>query len=177
MMADGGTMNREPDMPRDTGIALDPRSLRAALGRFATGVTVVTVQTEDGPMGMTANSFASVSLEPPLVLWSPAKASSRFAHFAGARHYAIHILGAEQVDLCHRFTRGGGGFHGLPQDINPEAVPLLEGTLARFECVQQATFDGGDHLIILGKVLRATLRDGDPLLFSQGSYGRFTAGL
>ena len=176
-MADGGTMTGNPDIPPEAAIALDPHSLRAAFGRFATGVTVVTTQTADGPMGMTANSFASVSLYPPLVLWSPARASGRFPHFAGARHYAIHVLGAEQVNLCHRFTRGGAGFHGLSQDISPEGVPLKNDTLARFECVQHATFDGGDHLIILGQVLRATLRDGDPLIFAQGSYGRFTASL
>lgn len=156
---------------------IDTRDLRDALGRFATGVAVITIMTRDGPMGFTANSFASVSLDPPLVLWSPARASTRFPYFAAASHYAIHILGAEQMDLSRRFVRGGAGFDHLPHDRNAEDVPILPGTLARLECRQRTTHDGGDHLIIVGQVLRSTFRDGPPLVFSQGAYGRFDLGL
>jgi flavin reductase (DIM6/NTAB) family NADH-FMN oxidoreductase RutF len=156
--------------------ATDTRALRDALGRFATGVTIVTIATRDGPMGFTANSFASVSLDPPLVLWSPARASARYPFFAAAQHYAIHILGAEEADLSRRFIRGGAGFDGLDHAGNPEGVPVIPGTLARFDCRQAATHDGGDHLIILGRVLRHLSRDGGPLLFSQGSFGTFTPG-
>ena len=157
--------------------AAQARALRDALGRFATGVTVVSIDTLEGPMGFTANSFASVSLDPPLVLWSPAKSSMRYPYYAAARHYAIHVLGAEQVDLSRRFLRGGAGFDGLAHDINPEGVPVIPGTLARFDCVQQATHEGGDHLIVVGRVIRAALRPGGPLVFSQGAYGRFEPGL
>jgi flavin reductase (DIM6/NTAB) family NADH-FMN oxidoreductase RutF len=157
--------------------AEDTRMLRDALGRFATGVTVVTTSTRDGPMGFTANSFASVSLDPPLVLWSPAKASARYPFFAAARHYAIHVLGAEQAELSRRFVRGGAGFDGLAHEINAEGVPLVPGVLARFECEQIATHDGGDHLIVVGRVRRAVFREGGPLVFSQGAYGRFEPGL
>ncbi|WP_198026332.1 flavin reductase family protein, partial [Paracoccus sphaerophysae] len=88
------------------------RLFREALGRFATGVTVVTTDGPEGPVGMTVNSFTSVSLDPPLVLWCPARASSRHAAFAGAQAWSVHVLGAEQLDVCLRFTRGGAGFEG-----------------------------------------------------------------
>ena len=153
---------------------LDSRAFRAALGRFATGVTVVTTQTPDGPMGFTANSFASVSLDPPLVLWSPARASSRFAIFAQAAFYSIHVLGDAQAPLAARFLRGGDGFAGLDIAATPDGTPILADTLARFDCAHHAAHDGGDHLIVVGRVLRATLRDGAPLVFSQGAYGSFT---
>jgi flavin reductase (DIM6/NTAB) family NADH-FMN oxidoreductase RutF len=151
----------------------DPRGFRNALGRFATGVTVITTATDAGPMGFTANSFAAVSLDPALVLWSPAKASARFDVFATAAFFTIHILGADQSDLGARFLRGGMGFDGLPHDIAPEGVPIIPGVLARFDCARHAQYDGGDHAIIIGRVLRAAYTDGAPLVFSQGGYGGF----
>jgi flavin reductase (DIM6/NTAB) family NADH-FMN oxidoreductase RutF len=149
------------------------RAFRNALGSFTTGVTVVTAMTSDGPIGMTVNSFASVSLDPPLVLWSPAKSSSRYGAFTGARHFAIHVLSAEQDHLSAAFTRGGNGFDGIEIRFNDEGVPVLPGTLARFECAQQAQHDAGDHTIIIGKVLRVAHRQGEPLCFSGGRFGRF----
>lgn len=163
----------EASLPPDAAHA---RAFRDALGRFATGVAVITIAGPDGPMGFTANSFASVSLDPALVLWSPARSSTRYPYFANAAHYAIHILGLEQFDLIRRFARGGAGFDGLTHAINAEGVPLLPQTLARFECAQHATHDGGDHLMIVGNVLRFTAREGAPLLFSQGAYGGFVHG-
>lgn len=150
----------------------DPRALRDAFGRFATGVCLVTAQGPEGPVGFTANSFASVSLEPPLVLWSPARASRRFGVFSAAGHYAIHILGAEQADLITRFSRDGTGFGGLDPVVTDEGLPVLP-ALARFDCAAHAAHDGGDHAILVGRVLRATVRDGAPLVFSQGRYGEF----
>lgn len=149
------------------------RAYRNALGSFTTGVTVVTAMTADGPIGMTVNSFASVSLDPPLVLWSPAKSSSRYDAFTGARHFAIHVLSADQDHLSAAFTRGGSGFDGIDVRFNDEGVPVLPGTLARFECVEQAQHDAGDHTIIIGKVLRVAHRQGEPLCFSGGRFGRF----
>lgn len=149
------------------------RAFRNALGSFTTGVTVVTAMTSDGPIGMTVNSFASVSLDPPLVLWSPAKSSSRYGAFTGARHFAIHVLSAEQDHLSAAFTRGGNGFDEIEIRFNDEGVPVLPGTLARFECAQQAQHDAGDHTIIIGKVLRVAHRQGEPLCFSGGRFGRF----
>ncbi len=149
------------------------RAFRNALGSFTTGVTVVTAMTSDCPIGMTVNSFASVSLDPPLVLWSPAKNSSRHAAFIGAEHFAIHVLGADQDHLSAAFTRGGSGFDGIEVGINDEGVPTLKGTLARFECLQQAQHDAGDHTIIIGRVIRVAHRQGEPLCFSGGRFGRF----
>lgn len=149
------------------------RALRDALGRFATGVTVVTCLGPEGPLGITVNSFASVSLDPALVLWSVDRASSRAAAFAEAGTFAIHILGREERDLAARFTRNGGGFDGLDWTDSPDGLPRLRGTLARFDCARHAVHDGGDHLILVGAVLRAAFRPGAPLLFSQGHFGDF----
>lgn len=167
-MADGG-LQAEGIVPD----AANARVLRDALGRFATGVTVITIPGPDGPMGFTANSFASLSLDPALVLWSLAKASSRYPFFATARNYAIHVLGQDQSDLPGRFSKGGPGFAGLDWQPNAEGVPTLSGTLARFDCVQHASHDGGDHLIIVGQVLRLALEEGAPLVFANGRFGGF----
>lgn len=149
------------------------RSLRTALGSFTTGVAVVTAATDDGPLGMTANSFASVSLDPPLVLWSPAKSSRRHAPFVSAEHYAIHVLSADQHDVGEHFVRHANDFSGLNWSENEEGVPVIAGALARFECARWTVHDGGDHSIVIGRVLRAAHREGEPLCFSRGSFGRF----
>jgi len=150
----------------------DPRALRDAFGRFATGVTVVTATGPEGPVGFTANSFSSVSLHPPLVLWSPARAARRFGIFAKAQHYAIHVLGADHAHLIQRFSRQGDGFDGLDHGLTDEGLPVLP-ALARFDCAAHAAHDGGDHAILVGRVLRVTTREGAPLVFSQGRYGGF----
>ncbi len=149
------------------------RALRDALGRFATGVTVVTCQGPEGPLGITVNSFASVSLDPALVLWSVDRASSRAAAFAEAQTFAIHILGREERDIAARFTRNGATFDGLDWTNGPDGLPRLNSSLARFDCARHAVHDGGDHLILVGAVLRAAFRNGAPLLFSQGHFGDF----
>jgi flavin reductase (DIM6/NTAB) family NADH-FMN oxidoreductase RutF len=152
----------------------DHRALRDAFGRFTTGVTVVSTMGPEGPVGFTANSFSSLSLDPPLVLWSPAKSSRRFGVFAGASLYAIHVLAQDQVGLIHRFTRTGEGFAGLDHAMTKEGLPVLP-ALARFDCAAHAVHDGGDHAILVGRVLRITMREGAPLVFSQGRYGGFAA--
>jgi flavin reductase (DIM6/NTAB) family NADH-FMN oxidoreductase RutF len=153
---------------------LDGRKLRDAFGKFATGVTVVTTKTPDGPVGITVNSFSSVSLDPPLVLWAVGTHSRRFPAFAACRNYAIHVLSAEQADLCRRFSRSGSDFDGLAVTSNPEGVPVLPDALARFECEIANRIEGGDHSILLGRVLRMSVREGDPLVFAAGRYGRVT---
>lgn len=152
------------------------RDLRDAFGRYATGVTVVTVASETGPVAITANSFSSLSLDPPLVLWSPDRRSRRFAHFDGAQHFAIHVLAAEQEDLCWRVARDAQGLREGEFALNPEGVPVLHDCLARFECRLWARYDGGDHQIQVGEVLRAGLRrEGDALSFFAGQMRRFGA--
>ncbi|QUS34872.1 flavin reductase family protein [Falsirhodobacter algicola] len=151
--------------------AEDALAFRGALGRFATGVTLVTAQTAAGPIGMIANSFASVSLDPPLVLWSPARASSRFAHFEQARHFVIHVLAEDQDHVSAAFGRGGAGFEAVGHRLH-DTGPMIDGALARFECTTHATHDGGDHLIVVGRVGRVTVAEGRPMIFSQGRFGR-----
>jgi len=144
------------------------RLLRDAFGRFTTGVTVVTTQSEDGPVGITANSFSSVSLDPPLVMWAPGRSSRRFRYFSEAEHYAIHVLGAAQRDLCYAFARDGHLIESIPHDVNAHGVPLIPGCLARFECTRVATHEGGDHVLVLGRVDRFEMREGEALAFYAG---------
>lgn len=152
------------------------RLLRDAFGRFATGVTIVTANTPDGVVAITANSFSSVSLTPPLVLWSPDRNSRRFPYFVEAEHYAIHVLAAEQNALCWSVAKDVYGLRALDLALNTEGVPVLENCLARFECTQKAVYDGGDHAIVLGTVNRAEMREeGDALAFFKGQVGQFQA--
>ncbi|QDY69253.1 flavin reductase family protein [Qingshengfaniella alkalisoli] len=149
------------------------KAFREALGQFATGVTVVTTNSPDGPIGITANSFASVSLNPPLVLWSPAKASARYDVFAMAERFAIHIMASDQLDIVRGFARNPDFFDGLSWNPDEAGVPLIDDCLARFDCAKESQMDGGDHLVILGRVLQASHRTGAPLLFARGQFGQF----
>jgi flavin reductase (DIM6/NTAB) family NADH-FMN oxidoreductase RutF len=152
------------------------KTLRDALGRFVTGVTVVTTMTGRGPLGITANSFSSVSLHPPLVLWSPARKSRRFPAFEAASHFAVHVLADGQRALAERFSGPGEGFAGIDYERGLGDVPLLAGCVARFECRHAAGYDGGDHLIVVGEVLRLKQDDLPPLLYYRGRYGGLIAG-
>ncbi|MCC5984858.1 MAG: flavin reductase family protein [Rhodobacteraceae bacterium] len=146
------------------------RRFRTALGRFATGVTVITTHTECGSLGITANSFASLSLDPPLVLWSPARASRRFSAFVECSHMAIHVLAAEQGALAEHFARRAATAEvpGVTDGIG--GVPLLPGVLTRLECAVEAVHPGGDHAIVVGRVLRVATRPGRPLVFHDGRF-------
>ncbi|MFG6447616.1 flavin reductase family protein [Roseateles sp. BYS180W] len=151
----------------------DPQQFRAALGLFATGVTIVTAIATDGrPVGLTANSFNSVSLAPPLVLWSLSRGAASMAVFSTAAHYAIHILAAEQMALAQRFaTRGADRFAGLAWHPGAGGVPLLEGCAAVFECAQRSQHEEGDHVIFVGEVQRCTRREeAQPLIYHGGRY-------
>lgn len=150
------------------------RALRDAFGQFATGVTLVTTRWQGEPVAMVANSFASVSLDPPLLLWCPARAARRFAAFAEADEFAIHVLGAGQQGVIARFARADAGFDPAGFDMTGGGVPLLDSCVARFECDTWARHDGGDHLILVGRVRRARFgRSEPPLVFHHGSYGTF----
>lgn len=151
----------------------DPRAFRDALGTFPTGVCLVTCRGEAGPVGFTVNSFASLSLAPPLILWSPAKASRRAGAFVGAARFALHVLSTRQEGIAQTFTRDAHAFAGLGAE-EVEGVPLLPGCAARFECRTHAVHDGGDHHLILGRVLRGCGPSAEPLAFRAGAYGRFT---
>lgn len=152
--------------------------LRRNLGQFATGVTVITCTDRNGtPCGITANSFASVSLEPPLVLWSVAKTCNSLGAYLEAEHFAIHVLTADQQDLSEHFARSDHTrFDQVEFALSDHGVPLLPGVLARFDCRRCRIHDGGDHHIIVGEVLTHQARRGEPLVFCQGSYGTATLG-
>lgn len=152
---------------------LSPRALRDALGRYATGVTIVTAPGPAGPIGITANSFSSVSLEPPLVLWCPARRSTRFPAFFAADRYSIHVLAAEQRELGLRFARSGDDFADTGITADAAGFLRIPGCLARFDCLAHERFDGGDHAILVGRVVQSVTGPGEPLLFWGGKYGDF----
>ena len=150
----------------------DTKEFRRCLGRFATGVTVVTCCNAAGePRGITANSFSSVSLEPPLVLWNIAKVSNSLQAFLGAKHFAINVLTEDQQDLSMHFARSDHTlFDDVEHELTEDGVPVLPGTLATFECRTHEIHDCGDHHIIIGEVTAFRAGEGEPLLFFRGSY-------
>lgn len=150
----------------------DPRQFRNALGRFATGVTVITTCTPDGKReGLTANSFSALSLDPPLVLWSIVRKSASLPGFLAAGHFAINVLSSTQADLSHRFaTPHPDKFEGVDVEAGLADCPLLPGALASFECSTEQTVEGGDHILFIGRVRQVRWNDGDPLVFSSGRY-------
>lgn len=165
----------------DTGRALSARDLvcrdfRDALGSFATGVTVMTAVARDGrPLGVTISSFNSVSLEPPLIVWSLSTRSPRLAAFRSARHYAVNVLAAGQQAISDRFAAAEGGdpFDAVATYPGFAGVPLLAGCSAWFECANDRQHPGGDHLLFLGRVLRfARGEASEPLIFHGGGYRR-----
>ena len=147
------------------------RQLRDAFGKFATGITVITAPSADGPVAIVANSFSSVSLDPALVLWSVDRSARRFPYFEAADHYAIHVLAAEQQDLCTQVSRDVHALNGVAHTLNADGAPLIDHCLARFECRRVAAHDAGDHVIIVGQVQRTEMRDGQPLTFFAGGFG------
>ena len=145
---------------------------RSALGAFATGVTIVTTRDEQGrDIGLTANSFNSVSLDPPMVLWSLAKNARSLPAFLAASHFAVHVLAADQEELSLRFaTRGSEKFAGLDLERGASQVPLLRGCSARFQCRTAFRHEGGDHVIFVGAVESFDHSDRPPLVFHGGRY-------
>ena len=149
------------------------REFRASLGMFATGVTIVTARTAAGDLvGLTANSFNSVSLEPPLVLWSLSRAAGSMAAFSNGLHYAINVLAADQQTLAEQFAaRGGDRWAGVRYTEGVSGAPLLEGAAATFECFNRSQYAEGDHVIFVGEVERCSHRaDASPLLFHGGRF-------
>jgi flavin reductase (DIM6/NTAB) family NADH-FMN oxidoreductase RutF len=155
----------------DDDPAQDSREFRRCLGQFSTGVTVITWRAGETPVGMTVNSFSSVSLDPPLILWSLDKKSSRFSSFQAAPHFAINVLAENQVALSRHFRQAATEqFAGIEWESGKNGAPLLTGTAAVFECTREALHEAGDHVIIVGRVTRAILFERRLLLFSQGRY-------
>lgn len=153
-------------------MTIEPRALRDAAGVFATGITVVTTRDGNGkPAGFTANSFVSVSLDPPLVSFNLARSANCFPVFAAAKHFAVNILSSDQEALSNHFAgRDQEKWQGVSFTEWESGSPILEGVLGAFDCDYHAHFEGGDHVVFLGKVMKLSWRDGDPLLFFRGAY-------
>ncbi len=151
---------------------LDLRDLRRALGQFATGVTIVTTRDEGGHrVGVTANSFASLSLEPPLVLWALDREATSLPAFRGCTHFAVNVLSASQHNLSRVFaTSGADKFAGVDSHDGPAGMPLLDGVLAHFVCRNVRQLDAGDHVILIGEIEQYETFPGEPLVFHSGFY-------
>jgi 3-hydroxy-9,10-secoandrosta-1,3,5(10)-triene-9,17-dione monooxygenase reductase component len=156
--------------------AIDAAEFRKALGAFATGVTIITTKAADGSLvGLTASSFNSVSLNPPLVLWSLAETAASLPAFRAAEHWAVHVLASNQEELSGRFSkRGVDKFAGLELQTGAGGIPLLDGCTARFECRNAFQYEGGDHIIFVGEVLHFSRCELPPLVFHGGRYAHAT---
>ncbi|MET4388063.1 flavin reductase (DIM6/NTAB) family NADH-FMN oxidoreductase RutF [Bradyrhizobium sp. F1.4.3] len=154
---------------------IDPRDFRNALGTYATGVTIITAAGPDGkPYGLTCNSFASVSLNPPLVLWSLVVYSSSLTVFQNASHFTVNVLGASQQALANKFAKSSDDkFTGVDWTPGLGNAPVFAESVANFQCRSVNRYYGGDHVIFLGAVEAYTYNTKEPLLFARGAFGRF----
>jgi flavin reductase (DIM6/NTAB) family NADH-FMN oxidoreductase RutF len=152
--------------------SFDSRSFRDALGEFATGVAVVTARGANGqPAGVTINSFAAVSLEPPLVLWSLGLQSPSVAVFEACSHYVVNILAADQAEFSQRFSQAQSDrFAGIETEVGAGGAPILPGCSAWFECRNELRYPGGDHVILVGYVEGFRRDPKPPLIFHGGRY-------
>jgi flavin reductase (DIM6/NTAB) family NADH-FMN oxidoreductase RutF len=154
---------------------IDPRDFRNALGTYGTGVTIITATAADGkPYGITCNSFASVSLNPPLILWSLGVYSSSLTVFQNASHFTVHVLSASQQALANSFAKSSEDkFTGLDWTPGLGNAPVLAESVANFQCRSVNRYYGGDHVIFLGAVEAYAYNANEPLLFARGTYGQF----
>lgn len=158
--------------PRATSPEFDARHFRNALSQFATGVTIITTRLENGSFfGLTASSFNSVSLDPPLVLWSLAQGATSMPLFTGNSHYVINVLSADQAELATRFARRiGNRFEGVDFELSHTGLPILKGVAAWFECHNRSRYPEGDHVIFVGEVERCGVSPQSALVFHDGRF-------
>ncbi len=164
--------------PHEAVVTPDDRHFRDVFGHFATGVTIITAMDGDEPVGMAANSFTSVSLDPPLVLFCVAHSSSTWPRIQAAGTFAINILGEHHEELSRLFAqRDADRFGSTPWHQGVSGSPVLDEAIAYVDCSFEAEYPGGDHMIIVGRVLDLDMRDdARPLLFYKGTYGRISTG-
>ncbi|WP_111892367.1 flavin reductase family protein [Acinetobacter sp. MB5] len=150
----------------------NPREIRNLLGQFATGVTIITTRGQDGrKVGMTANSFSSLSLDPPLILWSLSKTAPSLPDFIAAKYFAIHMLAQEHHQLSGHFARPAEDkFAGIAHHDCESGIPVLDDALATLLCRNVQQYEGGDHLIFIGQIEHYQKRCGEPLVFHAGQY-------
>lgn len=154
-------------------MTFDQRAFRDTLGCFATGVCIVSAMGRDGrPVGLTVNSFTSVSLDPPLVLFCVDNRSESLGAFVDSGGFSVAVLGAEQQSLSRTFAFGPpqNRWDGIARETWDSGAPVIPGALATMDCAHHATYDGGDHTILVGRVLRFMRREGEPLLYYRGTY-------
>jgi len=165
-------MQESKNEPIETGNpADDARMFRRCLGQFGTGIAIVTTQKDGQLAGVTVNSVASVSLDPPLVLWSISRTSRSFPLFRSTAAFAINVLSKDQIDLSRHFSSSvEDKFQGVPTRRGHLEIPLLEGAVSHVECTVEAAYEGGDHVILVGRVVRVSRYGEEPLLFVQGRY-------
>jgi 3-hydroxy-9,10-secoandrosta-1,3,5(10)-triene-9,17-dione monooxygenase reductase component len=155
---------------------LDQARFREVLGHFATGVTIVTALEEGAPVGFSCQSFAALSLDPPMVILAPAKSSTSWPRIARAGAFCVNILGEHQEAVCRAFAISGGDkFDGVPWTEGITGSPLIDGSLATVECTLGEIFEGGDHELVTGRVVAMGVNEGGPLLFYRGGFGHFVA--
>ena len=161
-----------PHTPTPNAAPFDTRHFRHALAQFATGVTVITTIGADGIMlGITATSFNSVSLQPPLVLWSLGSAASSLATFSASSHYVVNILSAEQAELANRFaSKMVNRFDGIEMDLSAHGQPVLRDCVGWFECSNRSRYPEGDHVIFVGEVTHCEFTARAPLVFHAGAF-------
>jgi 3-hydroxy-9,10-secoandrosta-1,3,5(10)-triene-9,17-dione monooxygenase reductase component len=152
--------------------ALDPRTFRTVLGQFCTGVTIITTMDAEGPVGFACQSFAALSLDPPLVLFCPTKVSRSWSAIEQSGKFCVNVLAEEQQATCARFgSREPDKFAGIGWQPSPLGSPILDGALAHIDCTVEQVHDGGDHFVVFGRVSSLSeLKDERPLLFYRGQY-------
>lgn len=158
--------------------AIDGAMFRQVLGSYPTGVCAVTALDADNrPVGMVVGSFTSVSLDPPMVGFLPAKNSSTWPVIEQAGRFAVNVLASDQIDVCRQITaKGPDKFAGIAHAVSEHGLPVISDVIARIECALETVVDAGDHWFVLGRVLHLeVMRDGDPMLFHNGRYGGFAA--
>jgi 3-hydroxy-9,10-secoandrosta-1,3,5(10)-triene-9,17-dione monooxygenase reductase component len=154
----------------------DQARFREVLGHFATGITIVTATDEGEPVGFSCQSFAALSLDPPMVILAPAKSSTSWPRIAQAGAFCVNILAEHQESICRAFAVSGGDkFDGVEWTPGVTGSPLIDGSLATVECTLGAIYEGGDHELVTGHVVGLEIGQGSPLLFYRSGYGRFVA--
>jgi 3-hydroxy-9,10-secoandrosta-1,3,5(10)-triene-9,17-dione monooxygenase reductase component len=155
---------------------LDQARFREVLGHFATGVTIVTATEEGVPVGFSCQSFAALSLDPPMVILAPAKTSTSWPRIAEAGAFCVNILADHQEAVCRNFAVSGGDkFDGVAWTAGVTGAPIIIGSLAMVECTLGAIYEGGDHELVTGHVVAMEVGDGAPLLFYRSGFGHFVA--
>jgi flavin reductase (DIM6/NTAB) family NADH-FMN oxidoreductase RutF len=155
---------------------LDQARFREVLGHFATGITIVTATDDGEPVGFSCQSFAALSLDPPMVILAPAKTSTSWPRIARAGAFCVNILEEHQEAVCRAFAVSGGDkFDGVDWTPGITGSPLITGSLAVVECTLGAIYEGGDHELVTGHVVTMEIGEGSPLLFYRSGFGRFVA--